>query len=379
MDAIVQLWWHISICRRTNSKLFRKLQLPTENEWKLARFMRTITMLSLKLLHLLSIIRLKRKTKRRLIFRYTENRVQCFDVSFFFVLISNLSQLWQSNCQRRRRLDRRKYPIWWTHIWKWYLPFQNNMNYAICIKRQWDTCSVTYTNEIDSAEFDFQMINVDASKIFHWTWTFHFSKRIDFSSFAGGTSVIPEKMAGVEIFNCNDDFISVNSIRLCGEKLNDASRIDDLTLNAPITDLASGPIVLPVRSNDAIVGRGFRINYKSNPCQPTVMPTNEIVEEIIAEEQPVSRTRIRIRKKYLWRNITTIFLKTYIYIYLYWIAEYKCIMVFHKIRIVFFFILCHLNPELRERKCTWATVWLIHHSFWFGQPCRAQLSVSLWQ
>lgn len=105
-------------------------------------------------------------------------------------------------------------------------------------------------------------------------------------------------MAGVEIFNCNDDFISVNSIRLCGEKLNDASRVDDLTLNAPITDLASGPIVLPVRSNDAVVGRGFRINYKLNPCQPTIMPATEITEEIITEEQPVSRTRIRIRKKY---------------------------------------------------------------------------------
>lgn len=39
------------------------------------------------------------------------------------------------------------------------------MNYAICIKRQWDTCSVTYANEIDSSEFDFQMINVDASRV----------------------------------------------------------------------------------------------------------------------------------------------------------------------------------------------------------------------
>lgn len=111
--------------------------------------------------------------------------------------------------------------------------------------------------------------------------------------------MIPEKMAGVEIFNCHDDFISVNSIRLCGEKLNDASRIDDLTLNAPITDSGNGPIVLPVRTNDAIVGRGFRINYKLNPCQPTSMPPpTEMTEQLITDEPPVSRTRIRIRKKY---------------------------------------------------------------------------------
>lgn len=105
-------------------------------------------------------------------------------------------------------------------------------------------------------------------------------------------------MAGLEIFNCNDDFISVNSIRLCGEKLNDASRIDDLTLNAPIIDLSNGPIVLPMRTNDAFVGRGFRINYKLNPCQPTLTPPTEVAEEIITEEPLVSRSRIRIRKKY---------------------------------------------------------------------------------
>lgn len=112
--------------------------------------------------------------------------------------------------------------------------------------------------------------------------------------------MIPERMAGVEIFNCNDDFISVNSIRLCGEKLNDASRIFDLTMNAPITDLTNGPIVLPMRSNDAVVGRGFRINYKLNACQPTIMPPDEVTEEVITDEPvPVQRTRIRIRKKYL--------------------------------------------------------------------------------
>lgn len=110
--------------------------------------------------------------------------------------------------------------------------------------------------------------------------------------------MIPEKMAGVEIFSCHDDFVSVNSIRLCGEKLNDASRIDDLTLNAPVTDLTSGPLLLPVRTNDVVVGRGFRIRYTLDECQPTVIPPTEVTEEVVTDEPPVSRTRIRIRKKY---------------------------------------------------------------------------------
>lgn len=74
-------------------------------------------------------------------------------------------------------------------------------------------------------------------------------------------------MAGIEIFNCYDDYISMNSIRFCGEKLNDGTGARDLTMNSPIRDSTSGPFVVSVRTNDAFVGRGFRINYKSNPCE----------------------------------------------------------------------------------------------------------------
>lgn len=79
--------------------------------------------------------------------------------------------------------------------------------------------------------------------------------------------MIPPRQAGLEIFNCNDDFISVNSIRFCGEKLNDASKIDDLTFNAPVTDVSNGPVILPIRTNDAYVGRGFRFHYELMSCQ----------------------------------------------------------------------------------------------------------------
>lgn len=102
----------------------------------------------------------------------------------------------------------------------------------------------------------------------------------------------------MEIFNCNDDYISVNAIRLCGEKLNDGSRIDDLTLNAPIVDMTGGPIVLPVRTNEAYVGRGFRMSYALNQCESIVMPPDDATtEEIVTEAAPVIRSRIRIRKK----------------------------------------------------------------------------------
>lgn len=45
---------------------------------------------------------------------------------------------------------------------KKYLDFQNNLNYAVCIRRNSDTCTVTYSNEVDDTEYDFQIINVDS-------------------------------------------------------------------------------------------------------------------------------------------------------------------------------------------------------------------------
>lgn len=115
-----------------------------------------------------------------------------------------------------------------------------------------------------------------------------------------GTSVIPEKQAGVEIFSCNDDYIAVNSIRLCGEKLNDASRIDDLTMNALITDTSNGLNVIPVRTSAAAVGRGFRINYIQMPCedQPVTMEPaiSETTEQSISEENAAPNSKYKRKR-----------------------------------------------------------------------------------
>lgn len=114
----------------------------------------------------------------------------------------------------------------------------------------------------------------------------------DLFVFAEGTSVIPEKQAGIEIFSCNDDYISVNSIRLCGEKLNDASRTDDLSQNALITDTTNGLNFIPVRTNNAAVGRGFRINYMQLPCEDqttTMEPATDTTEDAVSEDVPTSK------------------------------------------------------------------------------------------
>lgn len=53
-------------------------------------------------------------------------------------------------------------------------------------------------------------------------------------NFADGGSTVPEGEAGAEVYNCPDDFIAVRNVRLCGQKVNDASSQPDFTRNAPV-------------------------------------------------------------------------------------------------------------------------------------------------
>ncbi|XP_049872883.1 uncharacterized protein LOC126371610 [Pectinophora gossypiella] len=117
--------------------------------------------------------------------------------------------------------------------------YLNNLNYAICIERVTDTCSVTYTNT-----GDMQIVNYDSD----------------------GLPVIPPGQAGVEIFNCPTDWLLIAAVRLCGERLNDGSVLQDFALDAPVTDVGVGPIVVWFKSDGGYVGRGFRVQYQQNNC-----------------------------------------------------------------------------------------------------------------
>ncbi|XP_013190549.1 uncharacterized protein LOC106134942 [Amyelois transitella] len=118
--------------------------------------------------------------------------------------------------------------------------YLNNLNYAMCINRATQTCSITYTN----SNYNMQIVNYDPD----------------------GLPVIPKGQAGVEIFNCPSDWLLISATRLCGERLNDGSVIQDFSLDAPVTDSSAGPIVVWFRSDEGYVGRGFQIRYQQNAC-----------------------------------------------------------------------------------------------------------------
>lgn len=72
--------------------------------------------------------------------------------------------------------------------------------------------------------------------------------------------------AGMETFNCPNDYIIIGGMRLCGEKLNDASINLDFSQNYPVTDTSNGPYILQIRTDEATTGRGFTLTYRQNVC-----------------------------------------------------------------------------------------------------------------
>ncbi|XP_017770277.1 PREDICTED: uncharacterized protein LOC108558006 [Nicrophorus vespilloides] len=122
--------------------------------------------------------------------------------------------------------------------------YLNNLNYAICIKREPGYCTVTYRTTGNNVQYPFELKNFDED----------------------GMPTVPNGQAGVGVINCPDDYIVVNGIRLCGDRLNDGSVEEDFSLNAPVTDMSNGPIVIPVKTSGSGTGRGFKLFYMQNKC-----------------------------------------------------------------------------------------------------------------
>lgn len=55
--------------------------------------------------------------------------------------------------------------------------------------------------------------------------------------FLEGLPIIPPRQAGVEIFDCPSDWLLISAVRLCGERLNDGSVLQDFESDAPVTKL----------------------------------------------------------------------------------------------------------------------------------------------
>lgn len=86
----------------------------------------------------------------------------------------------------------------------------------------------------NNIENQFQLLNVDDGNYKKNIHNFFF-EFIATIVFIAGEYTVPRGQAGVDISGCPNDFIVINGVRLCGEKLNDGSLEEDFTKNAPVT------------------------------------------------------------------------------------------------------------------------------------------------
>ncbi|GJQ75376.1 hypothetical protein Trydic_g23552 [Trypoxylus dichotomus] len=111
--------------------------------------------------------------------------------------------------------------------------YLNNLNYAICIRREAGYCSTTFTNvDEENVEYPFDIRN-------------------DNVSVSGGGN----NEFGLGHVDCPDDYIVINNIRICGQTFQ------------PVTERGTNPIIIiPVHTNHQSTGMGFKLLYTQNEC-----------------------------------------------------------------------------------------------------------------
>ncbi|XP_068210754.1 uncharacterized protein [Palaemon carinicauda] len=125
--------------------------------------------------------------------------------------------------------------------------YLNNLNYAVCLRKEAGFCSIVYNNKVNGINQDFEIVNF----------------RIGPSL---ATSVVPVGEAGVGLIQCPDDYLIMAGTRLCGDRLNDGSTNPQPTNSAPVTDSTNGPFTVQFITNTESVGQGFRLQYQQYPC-----------------------------------------------------------------------------------------------------------------
>ncbi|CAL1282275.1 unnamed protein product [Larinioides sclopetarius] len=118
--------------------------------------------------------------------------------------------------------------------------YLNNLNYAICFRKEVGRCSQTYTAEsIDS----FVLLNLNPNN----------------------SPTVGSGEAGLGIVECPHDYLRLEGDRYCGARLNPSTGRNPTT-NAPVTDTSAGPFIARFRTNSENNAAGFNLQYTQNPC-----------------------------------------------------------------------------------------------------------------
>ncbi|GIY35199.1 CUB domain-containing protein [Caerostris darwini] len=119
--------------------------------------------------------------------------------------------------------------------------YLNNLNYAICFRKEVGRCTQTYTaDSIDS----FVILNLNPSN----------------------SPTVGSGEAGLGVEECPDDYLRLEGDRYCGARLNPSTAESNPTISEPVTDTSAGPFIARFRSNSENNAVGFDLRYSQNPC-----------------------------------------------------------------------------------------------------------------
>ncbi|RWS04237.1 uncharacterized protein B4U79_12545, partial [Dinothrombium tinctorium] len=129
--------------------------------------------------------------------------------------------------------------------------YLNNLNYAICFRKEAAFCTQTYSASSSSSPF--AIINVAPN----------------------GSALFDISTAGAGVLKCQFDFLLLSGIRFCGTHLNPFGINQEPVVDLPITDSNSGPFIARFTSDRVVPARGFKLHFQQNPC------TNSIENPVI--------------------------------------------------------------------------------------------------
>ena len=184
----------------------------------------------------------------------------------------------------------------------------NNLDYTICFKKWPGFCTVTFEVPTSTEDFDnlpngqdaaatFSLsdpMSRDSSEIMDYysqslnnhsprrknrqNTKYHYSISPQSSSgdsplrrrgsyFQISSSDSTGKLAAAGPFKCPSDFLVINSIRFCGNYLNEDSLYNNnIRSNGPVIDNSTGPIYIRFVTSVDTTSKGFILNFQFNPC-----------------------------------------------------------------------------------------------------------------
>lgn len=152
------------------------------------------------------------------------------------------------------------------------LGYLNGADYAICLRRERDMCSVTYAARSEKHGFEIQSDSNDTTA--HGTSVelteASRDQRVKATAFGIATSEGKpmDLQAAAGVSKCTGDYLAIPGLdRFCGGafSLSSGSRNSQ-----SVTVKNSGPLMILFKSDKAFNGRGFNINFQQGPCTPVV-------------------------------------------------------------------------------------------------------------